>query len=441
MLALVFYKERTIFVDIAYHNFQYLTEGGFAIQNNRFGSAFTQIYPITAQYFGLSLAQILKVYSAGFILYYYSAFTIATRLFKQWRIGLIIMLFSVFMVCDTFFWIQSEFPQGIVFSLLYVAFLLFEEKIAAPWQWHILVHAFFIVTIVFFHPLLVIPFSFYLIYLLFIGRLPLRRSKQIGMSYLLLYVFKSTVLKTSYDNGAMGGLKNFVTQFPDYFSLQSNSDFFSWLFTDYYMLLISIIALTIYYVINRRFFRLALVMGYFFAYLLLINVSYADGSDQFYIENLYLPLSLFLLFPISFELIDHYSYRMTLCIILCIISLRLVHIGMSHKPYTARLDWMRSFLEREDIRDKIILSEEDIPIETLFLTWGSSYEFWLLSTIEYGSTRSIIIDKEPEKYGWTKAFNDQLIMKWNSVAYKDLPPKYFIMNDNISSYKIIELRK
>lgn len=42
ILALVFYLERTAFLDISFHLFYILKDGDFAIQNNRFAAALTQ---------------------------------------------------------------------------------------------------------------------------------------------------------------------------------------------------------------------------------------------------------------------------------------------------------------------------------------------------------------------------------------------------------------
>lgn len=34
------------------------------------------------------------------------------------------------------------------------------------------------------------------------------------------------------------------------------------------------------------------------------------------------------------------------------------------------------------------------------MTWSSSYEFWLLSTIEEGVSRSIIIEEKENEFDW-----------------------------------------
>ena len=74
ILALLFYRERVIFLDMAFHLFYILKDNDLAIQNFRFGACFTQLFPYLGQKLGFSLDNIAKLYSSGFVLYYASIF-------------------------------------------------------------------------------------------------------------------------------------------------------------------------------------------------------------------------------------------------------------------------------------------------------------------------------------------------------------------------------
>lgn len=165
----IFYKERTVFTDIAFHLFQILKNENFAIQNNRFGAAFTQIFPLIALKLNLSLQQITFVYSEAFIIFYFLIFITTIRCFKNLNIALAWLGFNTVVVTHTFYWIQSELPQGMSFAFLYFALLdniLKKEKIP---NYFFPLAFIFLVIVCFTHPLLIfaeifVLFFFYLYY-------------------------------------------------------------------------------------------------------------------------------------------------------------------------------------------------------------------------------------------------------------------------------------
>src|SRR6185503_3183543 len=86
--SLLFYKERTFFIDIAFHIFSIVTSGGLAIQNFRLGAIFTQLFPLLALKMNCSLAGIAITYSVGFILFYFICYLICGLVCKNYRIAL-----------------------------------------------------------------------------------------------------------------------------------------------------------------------------------------------------------------------------------------------------------------------------------------------------------------------------------------------------------------
>lgn len=133
VLAVVFYKERTVFIDIAFHLFYILKDNALAIQNNRFGAVFTQIFPLLTSRLGLSLSQVMIAYSLGFVVYYATVFFLCLRLSRPH--ALMLLLFNVLMVTDTFYWIQSEFSQGVAFSILWWALIAYYGRLEKMPGW------------------------------------------------------------------------------------------------------------------------------------------------------------------------------------------------------------------------------------------------------------------------------------------------------------------
>lgn len=70
IFAVIFFKERTVFMDASYIVFSIVKDGKLAIQNFRFGSAFTQLFPLITLKLGLPLEKIILSYSVGFVIYF-----------------------------------------------------------------------------------------------------------------------------------------------------------------------------------------------------------------------------------------------------------------------------------------------------------------------------------------------------------------------------------
>ncbi len=55
LFSVFFFKERTVFLDVAFHIFQIVKTGDFTIQAGRFGAALTQIFPLASAKVGLPI--------------------------------------------------------------------------------------------------------------------------------------------------------------------------------------------------------------------------------------------------------------------------------------------------------------------------------------------------------------------------------------------------
>jgi hypothetical protein len=235
-LSLVYYQERTIFADIAFHTFTILKTKTFFIQNNRFGAFFTQLFPLVAQSLHLPLKGVLMLYSTGFVVLYGAVFFLLHRM-KQYEMALVMLLFSTLIVAETFFWIQSELPQGIAFTLLTFGLILSKNQLSAFRPWQIALLFGMLLTVIWFHPMLLFVLGFLLVF--FKNKIEINLLKSIFWFCGLVIVFKNLVLpRAEYDMQAMGRAKNLRTLFPNYFNLQSNKDFLHWCLVDYGFLIL-----------------------------------------------------------------------------------------------------------------------------------------------------------------------------------------------------------
>lgn len=229
----------------------------------------------------------------------------------------------------------------------------------------------------------------------------------------------------------MSGLANIVKLFPNYINLISNRNFIRYVTQDYYFLIILLVLVIGFYLKHREYKKLTLVIFFLFGYLFLVNVSYPQGTNQYYIENQYLILTVFLSIPFGIDIFPSIknTYKwlaITACMIIC-----LTRIYNAHKLYTARLNWYRDMLTNTSVleKQKLIITEDKVPMDILMMTWSSSFEFWLLSTIEQNKSRSIIIVGDRNEITWQQGYNNAFITKWGIDEYDKLDQNYFKFTD------------
>lgn len=112
-IAFFFEEERTTFADIAFHMFEHATRGEVAIQNNRFVSAITQFFPMLMFKAGVGMKWIQLVYSLAFSVFYFLTWITIRFGLKSREWALAWALLWLTFATHTYFWIQSELPQGL----------------------------------------------------------------------------------------------------------------------------------------------------------------------------------------------------------------------------------------------------------------------------------------------------------------------------------------
>jgi hypothetical protein len=445
VLALMYYLERTVFIDLAFHTVTILKTKGLFIQNQRFVAAVSQVFPLLAQGLNFSLKGVLMSYSAGFVVYYGTVFLLCTRWLGQWKMGLVMLFCSTLMTTDTFYWIQSELPQGMALLPLIFAILLRYRSLNQMPGWAL--SAVFVLwyVVAFAHPMLLFPSLFMVLF--FWERNAAKAeidSKLVlasGVFLLSIVLIKNKLLGTSgYDQEAMSRVKNLLTLFPHYFNIASNRDFLHWCLTDYYFLILGLGLNTYYYIREQKWFKLALALCFFGGYLLLVNVSFVNGFDRFYIENLYLPLCIYVAVPLVMDVLPNLKRGQTSGTIpvwifgalALVTALRLLRIAHAHHAWTDRLDWERSLLaETANLpRPKLLLTEKQVPMDKLKMSWGSSFEFMLLSALDDPQKmRMIMIDEDPARMNWAAGNPHAVITEWEVMEYDKLPKRYFNPQD------------
>ena len=258
--------------------------------------------------------------------------------------------------------------------------------------------------------------------------------------YLGIFFLKKYVFKTVYESNAMDGADKIISTFPHYLDIYSNKRFLLNCITRYYWIPILSTIIGFFYLVRNDWKKLFLFILFFIGYLLVVNVSYPEPSTTiYYIENLYLPLSIFIAFPLVYDILPAFEQKKTVLIGLVVLILLsgLVRLYSAHSIFKDRINWQRSILKQYAER-KIVMDSNVAPKDTLLMTWGTPYEFWLLSTAESKKSASIIINDHIPGLEYAIGDPKAFITTWGAIPYRDFPKKYFLFNDTVSTYEVIK---
>ncbi|MCW5906728.1 MAG: hypothetical protein KIS94_02630 [Chitinophagales bacterium] len=433
-----FWKERTLMTDMAYHTFVIAQTGDFAIQNHRFGAAITQAFPLVAFKLGLPLKTAMQLYSSSFYIWYLVVFAIVVWGLKNWRMGIVLLSFLTLLVSYSFFWAQSEYPQGMVFLILFLSALLYPAGSAA---WKFILLPVLLVTTVFCHPLIILSLIFGVSYFFLNKEIALPKFIAILSLAVLVLICKSLFLKTgNYEAGKMGGVKNFITLFPHYFTTKSWVFFFRQLVGDYAGYFWVTLLVAGYYLKNRFYVKLVWVVGFSIAYLLLVNVSFPDLEKNTYLQNLHLPLGFMIALPLVYEILPKAKLQLWVAAIVLLFAFRLGMIWQSHTFYTGRIAAIENLLEKSKAQptNKFWVEDNVLKPEIFGETWAFSYETLLLSSIPSpDSTRTIEVQSVVEQYAFLLESDFVFINRYHGWDGNTLPPRYF--NLKHSKYQKLQL--
>ncbi len=431
ILSILFYKERGILLDSAYDLF-HLLRGEFDVNVVRFAGILPKLPPYFAIKEGLPLNTVLISYSVANVAYYFALYVICGGVLKRYDVAIGILLCNILFVTECFYYMPSELPQGLAFLLFTIACI---PELGKTKALHWVVVPLCAIGCAFFHPLMLFAVGYAIVFFLL--------RKGTGMDRRMLYLFacvfvvfillKMFVIRSQYEQQTMGVLGNFVRLFPNYFAIHANKAFFIHCFTRYYWMPLVCAGTATVYVRNKEWKRLVFFGVSVLGYIAIVNVSYPYiNTPTFYIENLYLPLGLFLTLPFIYDLLPVLvSRQIAVPVVAAIIVTGCVRIYIAHNIFTERLTVERELIKQYGDK-KIIISSKHVPLDILQMTWGAPYEFLLLSVSDGDKPASIIIDDKP--IFRTTERTKTLIVNWNMYTYDEVNPRYFHFADTTTGY-------
>ena len=485
-MALWFWQERTLILDAAFQSYLFIATGRPAIMVERFGAAMVQLLPLTGVWAGAPLKTVLMLYSVSVVLFHWGLFSVCLHGLKDKKSAFAILLFNVLLAGDSFYWMQNELLQAV--SLMFLMWSWWMRRgdwssfRPADWVLSFALAA----TVIYYHPLVFFPLGFIWAWLwLKANDAPpspaasagkndtITKRSLLAVAALFALIFSSKYIfrqPNFYDRGMTGQYVREFNRSPERL-LQSQSlrDFVAHLNDNFILLLPLLAVVTGFYIRKKRYWAAALVPAATVCYCLLIMQRFLN-DDRWYIEEShYQALAVFLIVPLVWDVLPGLTTpgRQTgkhgaeterpgdlkvpdrkvpgwLFILMAgLLLIRITGIWNTHRPYTARLAYVRSLQDKTAASEgrKCVIGEDQTDRKTLMMYWGLPYETLQISALRSpDSVRVIAIAEKPDSLA--AALSPDSMVTFLMIpprAFRDWPPACYRMRDT-SGWKKIRLQ-
>ena len=435
LLSILFYKERSLFVDSGQLIFEMLNEGSFKVFLGRYSMYITEIFPWLAIKAGASLKTILIIFSLSFISIQYLCFLICICGFKNVEAGLSIA-FAPLLIRITFGQAVCEPWMAIAYSALFYAlfnhFKTFQSR-GKTFQILFYLLLFFVIGLNYFmHPLALFMVLF-AVFFQTIDQKLWRKPHVYASAFLILLMLFSKFLmpQHTYEARYFEGLKEPWKAFPELHTsamLLFIARYFGELFIFF---LIPFIVSMFFFVRRKKFLLVFFCITFCLAYILLITLATYKSDSDMLLEIRLVPLIFMALIPFGI-VIQHIKKPILGISGLVILSgISYVHIINSmHRNHTRRINTYRYFLNETKTLDSRKFFVRLPHLQTSVNSWGSAAETLMLTSLE-GPAKSktiIFIDNDMHIEEGIHSYNCMFLwLKWRLYVDEStyLNKKYF----------------
>lgn len=429
-MSLYFWKERQAY-DTSHYLLEIITRQNFFIAHQRPIGFVSQILPLIGVWLKMPMAVLMKLYSVGDIVYYYSMFLIASRVLKNNPATLLILLTVCITVAFSFYCPVTELLQGLALLAVWWALLYH------PFRFRIPVLIFIQAVIIFSHPLLFIAVGFTILWWWSLKKEKKQLAIVIGISFLVITSLKLLLLdKYDYQK------TYYPVVFNDYSNVNNLSDFnyilsfFSLLFNSYPLLFILGSITLILLIIKKEIFKPILYVLAIIAFGFIIIGTHRFVIISNYSERMLLPLAFIICLPFCqqvFSIRNEVVKYFVLIVTSIFILFRVNIIRETALPYTLRLAQMTELIKqaRNQNQQKVIAEEnylEQVPFANT--GWCYSIESMILSAVD-GKDSVVSIGMMDDHIKKVTArgdtINEEQWIKWAEEIrpVSELPQRYF----------------
>lgn len=401
ILAVVFYKERVIWVDPGQQVFEMINANWYKVYVGRYSMMINQTIPLLAIKLGMPLKHVLMAYSLSFVFIYYLCFIICVYGFKNTAAGVCIA-FTPLLIREAFGHSISEAWLGIAYSVVFYALLNYYHQWKKRGLFYIFLFYFLSLVIItinyFIHPITLFTIGFALGFT-FLNNREFKSPHIYILSFIVLgiYLLKFLFPTTTHEDSFFEGVKMADQLLPKLFTLPIIKFIAFAFFKIYLLVFIPLLISILLYIKNKRFVLGLFIVAYVFGEILIASLAFYKGDGHFALESRLIPLIMTIIIPFvellkgkkrNYLLMGGVLVMLTMSYVSLIKDVQLVHTRRINH-YKKLLSLVEKYPERKFYMD------ETIERNSAINSWGPAVETLLLSSLDgKENSRTIFVVKE-----------------------------------------------
>lgn len=448
--SIVWYKQRMLFADPAYIFFRILTEKQLSIQEYRYGSAVTQVWPLLGGMMRLPLRMLLILYSASFYFFYCIVALLLGR-WKQYALGILFAFYMSLLVSDVYFWPNNEVHQGMGWLMLFLGlFFRYQEQEHIPlWTHPVMLGCLFLAL--FSHFIVVVPCTFlWLYWVLYHPSFWPTRTQRIrigcySIAIVIIFLIKLQLgIHGAYDGDKLGAALNVKPkEIFESFHNSSAQTIGSLILRNYWLLIpITIVGLAAI-IRLKQWGRVAVMLCFALGYFSLVCLTFPNTfarRELFYMESEWMAWAILLATPFVVHSLPALRPRLALMVVSLIYLVRLGYISQSFSLFNERVNRLTTITEslhERGITKAFLVAEQSTRDSAFLMDWSLAYESILLSSLK-GDAPAVTFMVIPSDYAVPQPNKDLYLSPYLNLPAQQLDNRYFSI-DTTKSYQDVPL--
>ncbi len=432
VITWIYYKERMIPFDGAFQCFKLIDAQWFNIEAGRFGVIVTQILPLLALKVGVSLENILRVYSISFVAVQFIIFLILYYRLQDYRAVLALLLSLCLAYRYQFYYSVSEIHQTI--APLVLVFALLNSPLVSSSsnkdRWTFV--ALFVGVCLWLsniHILSLVLLTFIVVYAV------INKKELLSIPYFWaslvggysFYAYKIlTVEEGSYQASKMISADKIKTTITNLAEIPAFQFFKEEFFRSYYILVFAAFLLAAIYVYKKNWLPIVYVLLSCVGFLILI-ISYNIVHDSPIVyQNYYACFGLLIAVPLAMELVKLFKVKIVFAIVALLLLFSTIKIIKCSLMYEMRMEYFTRI--EQNVKDmperKFMIHSSNINWNMIWTEWDMGFETMMHSAI--ASPDSAISFTIANKY----SDYDSMMYKPNTLIGVLFSP-YWFTSDNL----------
>ena len=446
VLGVVYYKERVLFADGAFVLFNIINEKRLYIQEHRFGSFITQMFPYFGQKFHLPIKTIMLSYGASF---HFVFLLISVLIYKCREYALVILmaLYYFLFVSQSYIWVNEIF-QATGWMFLFFAVILYLGKRKANILLILLSFSLAFLA-VFTHFAVFIPTLFLWVYLIleqknwpFSNKISLLLSACLVLIIGLKYWDAHSL--SAYDAEHLKGLKN-LTLADITHSVRKPvvKIFLRRCVSNYWLGILVLITSIGALIADKKQILAAWTLLSFAGYLSIMGLCYGSYDDTtllMHIESEWSCISIIGATPFVFNFLPRLKPPKATVLLSGIFIVRLVYIMSFLPSFTLRNDMEERLLTqmRKKGITKLAIYNDQRLRDTAILDWALPYESMIMSSMDHDPSQLNFLFVNPDDKETISKLNGlrDFYNVWNIMPIAHLNKAYYNL-DSVKPYQVM----